>query len=168
MRILSWQELRQAAELPEEKPTGLFSRRSSQPSGLSPEERRRARAAAATLEHTAKTYQAALDMYGVEPFDLSAVARFLRQCAILDEAATFHRLFPEERDTWMPTQALLRYLAISPKETEGRILLQRLWLARSVFLTIELAPSRDGCEWLQGTVYLALFFGTDNLLECCS
>ena len=171
MRILSQEERRQAMLLPAEKPRGLLSRLFLRPPEPTAEENA-ARYAALTARRELLPAEVEKDLcrdeYGREPFDLADVAQFLWPSAILDEAGTHHRLFPKEPTAWMPPEALTRFLAVDPKTTEGRILIQRLSQARSVFLTIELEPSRDGCEWLQGTARLTLFFCTDNLLELYS
>ena len=159
MRILLQEERRQATKLP----TGTLPepmKRPFPPYDLPLDEH-------AEVE---ETIEKIVERLGGLPFDLGKVSRFLELSAMRDEAEAFHRLFPGEREAWMPTEVLAQYLAIDPTETEGRILIRRLWQERAAVLTIEFEPTRDTGESQSATEpwRLTLFFYTDNLLECYS
>ena len=99
---------------------------------------------------------------------LAKVSRFLELSAMRDEAETFHKLFPGEREAWMPTEVLAQLLAVDSTGTEGRTLIRRLWQARAAVLTIEFEPIHGGGE-SQATMErwrLTLFFYTGSLMEC--
>ena len=157
MRILLQEERRQATKQPAETlPEPM--KRPFPPYDQSLDEY-------AVVEETIETI---VERFDGLPFDLGKVSRFLELSAMRDEAEAFHRLFPGEREAWMPTEVLAQCLAIDPTETEGRILLQRLWQERAAVLTIEFEPTRDTGESQSATEpwRLTLFFYTDSLMEC--
>lgn len=157
MRILSQEERRQATK---------------QPAGTLPEPSKRPFPPCdqpldeyAEIEETIETIA---NRHGGLPFDLAKVSRFLELSAMRDEAETFHKLFPGEREAWMPTEVLAQLLAVDSTGTEGRTLIRRLWQARAAVLTIEFEPIHGGGE-SQATMErwrLTLFFYTGSLMEC--
>ena len=103
MRIFSTEGLQREAARIEDTPWGIFSRRRSPSDPLSPYERRVAEGARQVLADVEWLCERSQCVCGDKPFDLATIWNDrLQQAAILDEASTYHRLFPEEWIAWIP------------------------------------------------------------------